>query len=99
MGFLSLYLSLVLRIWLNGSYQKDIRRKKLIAAANTSIVVIGNRRLKMLESAMDIHIDSLYAMIEELRLKIQQLEKQNEIQRKDIIKLESDIRFLFSKNK
>jgi hypothetical protein len=99
MGFLSLYLSLVLRIWLNGSYQKDIRRKKLIAAANTSIVAIGNRRLKMLESAMDIHIDSLYAMIEELRLKIQQLEKQNEIQRKDIIKLESDIRFLFSKNK
>jgi len=53
----------------------------------------------MLESAMDIHIDSLYAVIEELRLKIQQLEKQNELQRKDIIKLESDIRFLLSKNK
>ena len=71
----------------------------MIAAANTSIVVIGKRRLKMLESAMDIHIDSLYAMIEELRLKIQQLEKQNEVQRKDIIKLESDVRFLLSKNK
>jgi hypothetical protein len=99
MDFLSLYLSLVLRIWLNGSFQKDIRRKKLIAAANTFIVAIGNRRLMMLESAMDIHIDSLYAVIEELRLKIQQLEKQNELQRKDIIKLESDIRFLLSKNK
>ena len=46
----------------------------------------------MLESATDIHIDTLYAMIEELKLKIQQLEKQIEFQRKDILRLEKEIR-------
>ena len=61
-------------------------------AANTFIVAIGKRRLKMLESATDIHIDVLYAMIEELKLKIQQLEKQIEFQRKDILRLEKEIR-------
>jgi hypothetical protein len=48
----------------------------------------------MLESATDIHIDLLYAMIEELKLKIQQLEKQIEFQRKDILRLEKEIRYI-----
>jgi peptidoglycan hydrolase CwlO-like protein len=48
----------------------------------------------MLESATDIHIDALYAMIEELKLKIQQLEKQIEFQRKDILRLEKEIKYI-----
>jgi peptidoglycan hydrolase CwlO-like protein len=48
----------------------------------------------MLESATDIHIDTLYTMIEELKLKIQQLEKQIEFQRKDILRLEKEIKYI-----
>jgi hypothetical protein len=47
MAFLSHCLNLTQRIWLNGIFQKVIHRKKLIAVVIISIVVIGNRRLKM----------------------------------------------------